>query len=155
MAPAVPAGSILSLTVPPEIEAPHGAGVLAGPLVWDTGSGPTPSTRMEEIGLADFSGMVIFGTTLDLRSPSVRDVRLVITGLVGSARITVDGESVATILDADSETDLGDLSRESTHTLEIATSNTLVNVWSRLPSPYADRTDVGGGFDAAELHLRP
>ncbi|SCF25910.1 glycosyl hydrolase [Micromonospora mirobrigensis] len=126
-----------------------GAGVLAGPLRWHTAPATVPLAPWPAWGLSDFSGVVRYRRVVDM--PAARRLALRLDGLVGSARVTVDGVPAGVALVPPYEVDLTRFAGRTGAVLEVEAANTLANHYARYPSPYARMQAPGGGFTGAAL----
>ena len=123
---------------------------LLEPLRWIPGSGPIALAPWSELGLADFSGMVRYSTTCEVDSVD-STTTLELEGLSGTAVAWVNGVRAPTTMLTSSRADLTGLLHTGSNELVIEVANSLVNFYSRVPSPFSSMQRPGGGFTAAML----
>lgn len=129
------------------------AGALTGPIRWKCTQASSEGTNWNDLGLQDFSGMAIYERTFSLPAHTPKNAVVEFTNLVGSARIFVNGQEVGTCLEPNSEIKIPQKILSGENTIVIECANTLVNLFSRLPSPYSIMQEPGGGFDRAVLRI--
>jgi hypothetical protein len=123
---------------------------LLEPLRWIPGTGPIVLADWSELGLADFSGIVRYSTTCEVDSVDAT-ITLKLEGLSGTAVVWVNGVRAPTTMITSSRADLTGLLHAGVNELDIEVANSLVNFYSRVPSPYSAMQRPGGGFTAAML----
>jgi hypothetical protein len=103
------------------------------------------------MGLHDYSGMVRYGRALELADPKPRVTELVITGIEGSLGVFINSQHAGVLYAPNASLRIDHLLRTGTNVIEIEALNTLVNLFSRLPSPYSIMQDPGGGFSGVRM----
>ena len=123
---------------------------LLEPLRWIPGTGPIALADWSELGLADFSGIVRYSTTCEVDSVDA-NIALELEGLSGTAVAWVNGVRAPSTMLTSSRANLTGLLHTGVNELVIEVANSLVNFYSRVPSPYSAMQQPGGGFTAAKL----
>jgi alpha-L-rhamnosidase len=128
---------------------PSDAGALTGPIVWECKVAPVELKSWRELGLHDYSGMVTYERTLEVTHPHPPFTELVLTGIEGSLHVSVNGQPAGVLYTPNASLRIDHLLRMGANSIEIEASNTLVNLFSRLPSPYSSMQNPSGGFSGA------
>ncbi len=122
------------------------AGALRGPVIWDCERAPVTLGSWRDMGLSDFSGIATYRRTWEVDLPIPHRALLVLVGLEGSARISVNGRQAGVAYGVADEVRIDHLLAPGPNVLEIECANTLVNLFSRLPSPFSVKQPPGGGL---------
>ncbi|MBB5835789.1 glycosyl hydrolase [Kribbella italica] len=149
-APSLDSRDVLLLMVESTKHGYRDAAVLTEPIDWQLTEGTAPTADFVAHGLGDFSGVVRYRSDFAWQSTGER-VLLSLPGVESSARITLNGREVGTLLTDRQEVELTETVAVGTNTLEIQVANTLVNRFSVLPSPFSRMQRPGGGFRAVRL----
>jgi hypothetical protein len=99
--------------------------------------------------------MMRLSTEFEGVDSSLSRTRLVLEGLEGTARIWLNGAEIDTVLVLPTEVELGSSVRVGRNELEIEVANSLVNYYSRWPSPFSLMQQPNGGFSRASLSVTP
>ncbi len=102
--------------------------VLSGPIEYEVGPGRMPTGDWEQLGLADYSGMVSYRQQVLLPElPLHGSVFLDLGNVRGSAEVNVDGQAVGTCVVAPFRVEITNQLREATGpvNIEIIVANTL------------------------------
>jgi hypothetical protein len=130
----------------------RGTAALAGPLRWTLGTGLSTATSFTEIGLGDFSGLVRYRRSFRWDPPpSGTRVLASLPGLQETARLTLNGRDVGTVMADHQELDVGDALRPGVNDVVVEVANTLLNRFRVLPSPFTRMQQPGGGFGCLRL----
>ena len=140
-----------SLREPAARAAVPDAGALTGPITWVTGAREIELAPWENLGLRDFSGVVVYERSVTVDDLQGARADLVLSGLQGSAHVTINGVPAGTLYSPTAQLRVDGLLHDGSNELRIECANTLVNLYSRLPSPFAIMQSPGGGFTSAEL----
>ncbi|MBK4347078.1 hypothetical protein [Lacisediminihabitans changchengi] len=127
--------------------------VLVEPLRWQTAAGILDLALWNDLGLADYSGAMIYRASVSVPDGQFVSARLEFAGLVGTAAVRVDDVAVGIVFGG-STLDVTAAVRGGVHHLEIEVANTLANFAARLPSPFSGIQMPSGGFTAATLRLQ-
>jgi hypothetical protein len=148
---------VLTFEVQPHPTGSADAGVLRGPLQWQTSPQLVALRTWPELGLADYSGLARYTTDFSVPPGSTR-ATLTLGGLSGTARVEVNGTTVGHILQPGASL-LIDTSvlRASApcdrNSIVIEVANTLSNHYAHLPSPYSAVQPPSGGFLSGRLDV--
>ena len=141
---------MLDITVRGAVDLGNTGGIFTSPIRWTTAPQRVPLASWANCGLADFSGRMKYTTTFTwTRRPG--GVGLGLQGLVGSAEVTLNGQTLGILFDESTTLDLSGAVLDGDNVIEIECANTLGNYYGRWPTPYASTSDAGGGFRAAVL----
>jgi alpha-L-rhamnosidase len=129
------------------------AGGLSGPITWHCEPGAIDVAHWPQIGLGDFSGLGIYEREIELGPEKPSFASLVFSKLEGSARVIVNDSEVGVCFEPDAEIRIDKYLAEGKNKVVIESANTLVNLFSRLPSPYSIMQKPGGGFEKIILKV--
>ncbi len=144
---------VFQLTSTAAIDGVLDAGALTGPIRWECTKATSAATNWNDLGLQDFSGIAVYERTFSLPANKPTQIAVELTNLVGSARIYVNGQVVGICLEPNPEVQIAQAILPGKNTIVIECANTLVNLFSRLPSPYSIMQEPGGGFNRVVLKI--
>ena len=145
---------IFKLNCIDQVEGELDAGAITGPISWQCEPASIDLQPWERLGLADFSGKGIYERNLDF-GPSIPGVvELQLTDLVGTARVLVNGHEVGVCVSENTAIRIDAYLTPGNNRVVIESANTLVNLFSRLPSPYSIMQTPSGGFQRAVLVIK-
>jgi hypothetical protein len=130
------------------------AGALLGPVVWLCDKGSVPLKSWGDLGLRDYSGLAIYEKMYDFGAEVPEECELEIQGNEGSLMVVVNGRLAGYALGPKISIPLSGLITPGINKFVVESANTLVNLFSRLPSPYSIMQKPGGGFTKATLKMR-
>lgn len=129
------------------------AGALRGPVVWNCERADVVLGSWRDAGLSDFSGTGTYRRVWEFGSSLPRRADLYLVGLEGSASISVNGTRAGVAYGVADRVRVDHLLVPGPNELEIECANTLVNHFSRLPSPFSVKQMPGGGFTGVRAAL--
>ena len=144
---------LLELTSSQKVNQSLDASALLGPVVWLCEKGRISLSAWEDLGLRDFSGFAIYEKMHDFGADVPAFVELEIGGIEGSLRVLVNDRLAGYALRPKISIPLDGLLVPGVNKFAVESANTLVNLFSRLPSPYSTMQKPSGGFTKATLKL--
>lgn len=144
---------LLELTSSQNVNQSLDASALLGPIVWICQKARISLSAWEDLGLRDFSGLAIYEKMHDFGEEVPAFVELEISGIEGSLRVLVNDRLAGYALGPKISIPLDGLLVTGVNKFAVESANTLVNLFSRLPSPYSTMQKPSGGFTKATLKL--
>lgn len=135
----------------PSCQDPLDSGALTAPIIWDCGAAESILAHWPQLGLRDFSGLVHYEKTLELTEAIPEGLYLRLEDLEGTAVVKVNSEVAGTIVLGTELIRIDEFLVLGKNNIEIEAANTLVNLFSHLPSPFSTMQKASGGFTKVVL----
>lgn len=129
------------------------SGAILGPIVWECESGNLELASWADLGLSDFSGLGIYEKKIAFESSVPKFAELELLGIEGTVRLLVNNSEVGIGYGDSVKFRFEPWLAVGPNSIVVESANTLVNLFSRLPSPFSIMQSPGGGFKQARLKL--